>query len=75
MLNVVTDFTLLISVIKIKCTKPLICTYLGIIIGHKNYQRTYRITMMLVHKVLDCFQVAIRTGKREWCVTSLVDCT
>ena len=31
--------------------------------------------MMLVHKVLDCVQVAISTGQREWCVTSLVDCT
>ncbi len=31
--------------------------------------------MMLVHKVLDCVQVAISTGQREWGVTSLVDCT
>ena len=36
---------------------------------------TSRITMMLVHKVLDCVQVAIGTGQREWGVTSLVDCT
>ncbi len=28
---------------------------------------------MLVHKVLDCVQVAIGTGQREWGVTSLVD--
>ncbi len=31
--------------------------------------------MMLVHKILDCVQVAISTGQREWSVTSLVDCT
>ncbi len=37
--------------------------------------RTSRITMMLVHKVLDGFQVAIGTTQREWGVTSLVDCT
>ncbi len=36
---------------------------------------TFRITMMLVHKVLDCVQVAVSTGQREWSVTSLVDCT
>ena len=36
---------------------------------------TFRITMMLVHKILDCVQVAISTGQREWGVTSLVDCT
>ncbi len=29
--------------------------------------------MVLVHKVLDCVQVAIGTGQREWGVTSLVD--
>ncbi len=34
---------------------------------------TFRITMMLVHKILDCVQVAIGTGQREWSVTSLVD--
>ena len=34
---------------------------------------TFRITMMLVHKILDCVQVAISTGQREWSVTSLVD--
>ncbi len=34
---------------------------------------TSRITMMLIHKVLDCVQVAIVTGQREWGVTSLVD--
>ena len=31
--------------------------------------------MMLVHKILDCVQVAISTGQREWGVTSLVDCS
>ena len=31
--------------------------------------------MMLLHKVLDCVQVAIGTGQREQSVTSLVDCT
>ncbi len=37
---------------------------------------TSRITVMLVHKVLDCVQVAIGTGQREWgVVTSLVDYT
>ncbi len=36
---------------------------------------TSRITMMLVHKVLDCVQVAIGAGQREWSVTSLVNCT
>ncbi len=34
---------------------------------------TSRITMMFIHKVLDCVQVAIGTGQREWGVTSLVD--
>ncbi len=34
---------------------------------------TSRVTMMLIHKVLDCVQVAISTGQREWSVTSLVD--
>ncbi len=34
---------------------------------------TSNITAMLVHKVLDCVQVAIGTGQREWSVTSLVD--
>ena len=29
--------------------------------------------MMLNHKVLDCAQVAIGTGQREWGITSLVD--
>ncbi len=29
---------------------------------------------MLVHKVLDCVQVAISTGQREWGVTSLIYC-
>ncbi len=29
--------------------------------------------MMLVHKVLDCVQVTIGAGQREWGVTSLVD--
>ncbi len=29
--------------------------------------------MMLVHKILDCIQVTISTGQREWSVTSLVD--
>ncbi len=29
--------------------------------------------MMLVHKILDCVQVTITTGQREWGVTSLVD--
>ncbi len=36
---------------------------------------TSRITMMLVHEVLDCVQVAIGTGQREWSVTSLIECT
>ncbi len=36
---------------------------------------TSRITMMLVHKVLDCVEVAIGTGQREWSVTSLVEYT
>ena len=36
---------------------------------------TIMITMMLVHKVLDCVQVAIGTGQRKWGVTSLVDCS
>ena len=31
--------------------------------------------MMLLHKVLDCVQVAIGTGQREWSVTSLIECT
>ncbi len=30
---------------------------------------------MLIHKVLDCVQVAIGTGQREWGVTCLVQCT
>ncbi len=30
--------------------------------------------MMLIHKILDCVQVTISTGQREWGVTSLVDC-
>ena len=30
--------------------------------------------MILVHKVLDCVQVAIDTGQRDWRVTSLVSC-
>ena len=34
---------------------------------------TSRITVMLIHKVLDCIQVAIGTGQQEWGVTSLVD--
>ncbi len=34
---------------------------------------TFRITMILVHKVLDCVQVTISTDQREWGVTSLVD--
>ena len=34
---------------------------------------TSRITMKLIHKVLDYVQVAISTGQREWGVTSLVD--
>ncbi len=34
---------------------------------------TSRVTMMLIHKVLDCVQVAIGTGQREWGITSLVD--
>ena len=34
---------------------------------------TSRITMMLLHKVLDYVQMAISTGQREWGVTSLVD--
>ncbi len=29
------------------------------------YMLTSRITMMLLHKVLDCVQVAIGTGQRE----------
>ncbi len=41
-------------------------------ITRKNDERTSRITMMLVHKILDCVQVAIGTGQREWSVTSLV---
>ena len=36
---------------------------------------TSRVTMILVHKVLDCVQVAIGTGQRKWGVTSLVDCS
>ncbi len=36
---------------------------------------TSGITMNLVYKILDCVQVAIGTGQREWGVTSLVDCT
>ncbi len=31
--------------------------------------------MMLIHKVLDGFQVAIGTTQRKWRFTSLVDCT
>ncbi len=42
---------------------------------HKNDERTSRITMMLVHKVLDCIQVAISTGQREWGESSHVDYT
>ena len=40
-----------------------------------NIMLTFRITVMIVHKVLYCVQVAISTGQREWVVTSLVDCT
>ncbi len=38
-----------------------------------NTMLTSRITMMLVHKVLDCVQVAICTGQRQWGATSLFD--
>ena len=31
--------------------------------------------MMLIHKVLDCVQVAISTDQREWSVSSLVEYT
>ena len=34
---------------------------------------TSRITMLLVHKVIDHVQVTNGTSQREWGVTSLVD--
>ncbi len=47
----------------------------GVVLSSNTYQHTFRITMTLVHKVLDCVQVAIGTGQREWGVISIVDCT
>ncbi len=52
------------------------CTYIGVLSDAENYYdklHTSRITMVLVHKVFNCVQVAISTGKREWGVTSLID--
>ncbi len=34
---------------------------------------TSRITILLVHKVINCVQVTNGTSQREWGVTSLVD--